>query len=67
MGNDEDSDDSDSDYPYIVSTKWPTEYFTRSGGIFLSRLDLYDNIKSDVKQVILGTSVKDIFAKVKLP
>lgn len=74
MGNNEDSDDSDSDsysnpelnkdeYPYIVSTNWPREYFKGHGGLSYTKFDINATyIEPAVKQVILGTSVKDIFA-----
>ena len=66
MGNNEDSDDSDnSDYPDIVSTKWPNDYFkgTKSSRIRFDVNGTY--IEPHVDQVLLGTSVKDIFANSK--
>ena len=71
MGNNEDSDDSDdNDYPDIVSTKWPLEYFmgpNKYPTLFDPfRFDVYGAyIEPHVAQVVLDTSVKDIFANSK--
>lgn len=67
MGNNEDSDDRDNyDYPDIVSTKWPDEYFKGPNKLYSIGFNLYVTyIKPQVDQVLLDTSVKDIFAKSK--
>lgn len=65
MGNNEDSDDSDYDYPDIVSIGWPDEYF-KGCPLPYYKLDLCGTyIKPHIDQVLLGTSVKDIFAQSK--
>ena len=67
MGNDDDSDDSDnSDYPDIVSTKWSAEYFKGYERLYLIPFDVWGTyFKPHVDQVLLGNSVKDIFANSK--
>ncbi len=66
MGNNEDSDDSDNDYPDIVSTKWPHGYFKGPGKLYSFPFDVYGTyIEPHVDQVLLGISVKDNFANSK--
>ena len=64
MDNNEDSDDNDNcDYPDIVSTKWPDVYFKGYDRRSFIPMDLNATYtKPHIDQVLLCTSVEDIFA-----